>query len=309
MDIPKKQPINNTPNPLTPELKIFGGESEEIQPQLQIKPDASIETLLAAWGEATSQLQETHETLRSEVVRLSSELEEKDVEIARNNRLADLGRMASHVAHEVRNNLVPVNLYLSLLRRNLSEDTAALNILSKVESGFNALDITVNDLLSFTAQRVPQCQDFLLGEMVEEVCNSLLPQIEAQQIDLEIDVPPHSLLNGDRTTLHRAVLNLILNALDMMPEGGELVISSHETETTLELEIADSGPGLNENQQQKMFDPFFTTKENGTGLGLAIVYQAAEAHGGTLLARNCPEGGAAFTLCFPRKTTTRGAAA
>jgi signal transduction histidine kinase len=68
----------------------------------------------------------------------------------------------------------------------------------------------------------------------------------------------------------------------------------------LELEIADSGPGLPEETQQRAFDPFYTTKQGGTGLGLAIVYQIAQAHGGSVTAVNCPEGGAAFTLSIPQ---------
>ena len=112
--------------------------------------------MLAAWHDATLRLEQTHEALRGEVRRLTDELEVKNRELARKNRLADLGQMASHVAHEVRNNLVPVSLYLSLLRRRLSDDSGSLDMLDKIEAGFTALDATVNDLLHFTADRDPQ---------------------------------------------------------------------------------------------------------------------------------------------------------
>src|ERR1700691_5829812 len=117
-------------------------------------------TVLAAWNEATVRLQETHECLRSEVRRLTDQVENKNRELARKDRLADLGQMASHIAHEVRNNLVPVTLYLSLLRRRLSDDSDSLDVLDKVEAGFVALDATVNDLLSFTSDRQPQVRWF-----------------------------------------------------------------------------------------------------------------------------------------------------
>src|SRR5829696_6930877 len=113
--------------------------------------DPSLAVILEAWNDATLRLQQTHESLQAEVARLTDELAAKDEELARENRLADLGRMAAHVAHEVRNSLVPVNLYMSLLRRRLSEDTGSLDVLTKVEAGFAALDATVNDLLNFTA--------------------------------------------------------------------------------------------------------------------------------------------------------------
>jgi signal transduction histidine kinase len=210
--------------------------------------------------------------------------------------------MASHVAHEVRNNLVPVSLYLSLLRRRLSDDSGSLDILAKIEAGFTALDATVNDLLNFTAHRQPQWQTFLIGDLVSEVCESLGPQLEAQMIDVDIDVPPNTLLSADREMIRRALLNLVLNAIDAMPDGGVLVITSYDSARGIELEVADSGPGLSDDAKRRAFEPFYSTKRNGTGLGLAFVQHVAEAHGGTVTAANCPEGGAAFTIKIPRKS-------
>lgn len=264
--------------------------------------DADLETVLAAWHDATYRLQQTHELLRTEVARLTNELERKNVELARRNRLADLGRMASHVAHEVRNTLVPVSLYTTLLRRRLGDDVGSLDTLAKIEAGFHALDSTVNDLLSFTANRPPQWQSFLVRELVDEVCESLDPQISAQGVTADIDVPPNMLLSADREMLRRALLNLVLNALDAMPGGGDLIITGLATFAGFELEVADSGPGLSDDSKARLFEPFYTTKSGGTGLGLSVVYQISEAHGGNVSAINCPEGGAAFTIMIPRRT-------
>lgn len=264
--------------------------------------DLNLETILSAWHDATRRLERTHETLCGEVARLTRELEIKNRELARKNRLADLGQMASHVAHEVRNNLVPVLLYLSLLRRRLSDDSDSLDILTKIEAGFKALDATVNDLLNFTAHRQPQWQTFVVGDLVSEICESLEPQLEAQLIDVDIDVPPNTLLTADREMIRRALLNLVLNAIDAMPGGGTLVITSYEDARGFELEVADSGPGLPDEVKRRAFEPFYSTKKNGTGLGLAIVHHVAEAHGGTVTATNCPEGGAAFTIRIPRRS-------
>src|SRR5215207_10176574 len=100
--------------------------------------DADMQTILSAWNDATDRLRRTHETLRDEVRRLTDELEIKNRELARKNRLADLGQMASHVAHEVRNSLVPMKLYLSLLKRRLSEDGGTVDIADKIGSGLTA---------------------------------------------------------------------------------------------------------------------------------------------------------------------------
>src|SRR5688500_3965798 len=98
-------------------------------PSLAIDADSDLETVLAAWHSATLRLEQTHAALQAEVCRLTDELEVKNRELARKNRLADLGRIASHIAHEVRNSLVPVRLYVSLLERRLAEDPGSLEVL------------------------------------------------------------------------------------------------------------------------------------------------------------------------------------
>lgn len=262
---------------------------------------ADLETVLEAWHGATVRLEQTHEALRSEVHRLTNELEVKNRELARKNRLADLGQMASHVAHEVRNNLVPVRLYLSLLRRRIADDHGSLDVLGKVEAGFFALENAVGDLLGFASDRDPQLSNIQLKSLVDEVCASISPQLAAQQIDVCVDVSPHARLTADCGMLKRALLNLALNAVDAMPQGGRLTITSHVGSHGVEIEVADTGPGLSDEARRRAFEPFFTTKPTGTGLGLAIVYRIAEVHFGNVVVTNCPEGGAAFTLRLPQK--------
>lgn len=286
----------STPEPGEP----APGEAAAVAASLNAS-QADLEDLLAAWNQATVRLEQTHAALQAEVTRLTSELETKNRELARKNRLADLGRMAAHVAHEVRNNLVPVSLYLSLLKRRLVADRESLDVLSKVEAGFTALDVTVNDLLSFTAHRQPNWSNFLVCDLVDDVVQSIAPQLEAQHIDVEIDVPPNTLVYADREMIRRALLNLVLNAMDAMPRGGELVVTSFNGARGFEIEVADSGPGLTRDQRKRVFEPFYSTKESGTGLGLSVVTHVAEAHGGEVFAENCPEGGAAFTIRIPRK--------
>jgi signal transduction histidine kinase len=272
-------------------------------------PREDLEVVLDAWQAATSRLENTHEALRMEVRRLTEELEDKNRELARKNRLADLGQMASHIAHEVRNSLVPVALYLSLLRRRLSEDPGSVSVLDKIESGFTAIDTTVNDLLHFTAERDPRRELLDIRELLTELEASLAPQLSAQNIRLVTSVPLRMTVFADREMLRRAIMNMLLNALDAMPDGGELVITAYGDGSWLELEVADSGPGLSDEARRRAFEPFFTTKSHGTGLGLAIVQRIAEVHGGQVSAVNCPDGGAAFTLRIPRWTMEMEAAA
>jgi two-component system sensor histidine kinase HydH len=262
-------------------------------------PNTDLEAVLEAWHSATLRLEKTHQSLRAEVRHLTDELAEKNRELARKNRLADLGQMASHIAHEVRNNLVPVTLYMSLLRRRISTDRGSLDVLAKIESGFTALDATVNDLLNFTSDRDPQAVPFPLRKLLDDVVASLAPQLAAQHIEVVFDVPPDQIITADRDMIRRALLNLTLNALDVMPDGGTLTVTSTSDSQAVELEVADTGPGLLEDSKRRAFEPFYTTKNGGTGLGLAIVSRIADTHGGEVTAMNCPEGGAAFILRIP----------
>ncbi len=283
-----------------------------VLPFVQPTPDSptDLESVLAAWHTATLRLERTHEALRAEVRRLTDELEVKNRELARKNRLADLGRVSTVVAHEVRNHLVPLNLYLNLLRRRLGQDSGSLETLDKVTAGITELDATVNDLLHFTSVRDPNLEPIAIHELFDDVATALAPQLSAQDIRLELDVPVDHEVYADRDMLRRAVLNLMLNALDAMPGGGDLVVTSIDTPRGMELEIADSGPGLSDEVRRRAFEPFYSTKSSGTGLGLAIVDHIMERHGGSVTALNCHEGGAAFTLVMPhRKAALVGAKA
>jgi signal transduction histidine kinase len=267
-----------------------------------ISPDGEIDIqrLLEEWKIATKRLESTHATLRDEVRRLTDELEIKNRDLARKNRLADLGQMASHIAHEVRNGLMPITLYMSLLRRRVSDDAGCLDIVDKIDSGFTALDTTVNDLLNFTADRDAMRSRFDIHDLLHEIVVAFTPQFDAQAIRVEMEATPSTVISADREMVRRAVMNLVLNAIDVMPEGGYLVITVCSSPQLCEIEVADSGPGLSSEVSKHLFEPFYTTKGTGTGLGLSIVERIAAAHGGSISVQNCAEGGAAFTLTIPQ---------
>jgi signal transduction histidine kinase len=272
----------------------------ELPRMLSDEARADLSLLLEAWQEATARLQQTHAALQNEVRRLSDELEIKNRELARKNRLADLGQMAAHVAHEVRNSLVPVTLYLGLLRRRLQHDQGNTEVLGKIVAGCTALDATVNDLLHFTADRDPQQTKFNVGHLVDEIAQALAPQLAGQQIQVIRELETANLVCADREMVRRVVLNLALNALDAMPQGGCLTVTAAAGPDHWEIQVADNGPGLPQEVLLRAFEPFFTTKNNGTGLGLAIVYRIAEVHGGSISAANRPTGGAQFTFSIPQ---------
>ena len=187
------------------------------------------------------------------------------------------------------------------MRRRSQQDGESAAALDKIEAAFTDLEATVNDLLSFTTDRKPRVQRFSLAELVEGLCGALRPQLAAQRIEVVTafdQVPP---ITADRDMVCRAVLNLVLNALDAMPGGGSLSFHISEGQGGVELAIADTGEGIDADARRRMFEPFYSTKAGGTGLGLAIVSRVAEVHGGEVLADSRPGQGATFTLMIPRR--------
>ena len=270
---------------------------------------ADLETVLSAWQETTLRLEQTHKALREEVKRLTDELEIKNRELARKNRLADLGQMASHVAHEVRNNLVPVTLYLSLLRRRIADDPENLDMLDKITAGFTALDATVNDLLHFTAERDPHVKNFHSEETDRRrllVAFAAIRSAGHRNHSRHFTRPSRSPPTATCCAARR--LTCCSTPWTPCPTAARSSLKAIDDADCVELKIADSGPGLSADVQHRVFEPFFTTKPGGTGLGLAIVYRIAEVHKGSVTAANSPEGGAVFSLRFPRAKVLEAAA-
>jgi len=151
-------------------------------------------------------------------------------------------------------------------------------------------------------------QSFPLRDLVEENVASLALRLAAQAIDVFLDVPSDHRITAQRELLRRAVENLLLNAIDAMPEGGSLVVTSAAEPQAIELEIADTGPAMSDQERHEAFELLPAAQRGGTGWGLAVVHRIAELHGGRVTVANCPDGGVAFTLRIPRPVALEAAA-
>lgn len=261
--------------------------------------------ILQRYNDLTERLKQSHEVLQREVGRLRGELAEKNRELARRERLAALGEMAAGVAHEIRNPLGGIGLYASLLERDLVDRPAQMDVARKINLGVRNMESIVGDILAFAGGVEPHRQATPLGELVEAVLGQAGPRCEANGARVEVDPGIQTVkLDCDAGQIERALLNLVLNALDAAGADGRVWLrGGNESETSpalFPLVVEDNGPGIAAEQLQRVFNPFFTTKDHGTGLGLAIVHRIAEAHGGYVTAGNRAQGGAVFTLCVPR---------
>jgi signal transduction histidine kinase len=150
-------------------------------------------------------------------------------------------------------------------------------------------------------ERQPSWRIFEVRALLEDVCRTMAGRILAQQVAVEIDAPIRMTFSADTEMLQHAVTNLVLNALDEMTHGGQLLITAVRTPRGLELEVADSGPGVRDQDRRRIFDPWFSTKQGAEGMGLAVVHRIARMHGGDVRVASCAQGGAAFTIRLPNR--------
>jgi signal transduction histidine kinase len=266
--------------------------------------------IIRAYNQVTDKLQHSHEALQSEVVRLRRELASADAQLQRSKRLSALGEMAAGIAHEIRNPLAAIQLYASMIIQDLQALDGGFDeptrCAGEIASAVRGLDGIVGDVLNFAREIEPHPASLPVADLYERVLSAHLPAIEAAGVTvnrLYIDAPERTIY-ADPELLHRALLNLVRNAVDAMgqiPGPRELTLDAREDGDGLTLGVRDTGPGVDRDTIDRLFNPFFTTRATGTGLGLAIVHRIVDAHGGTIsVGENTLAGhGAAFELCLP----------
>ncbi|MBK8914654.1 MAG: hypothetical protein IPM64_08670 [Phycisphaerales bacterium] len=262
-------------------------------------PADDLAGVLRDYMDVTQRLARTHETLQSEIERLREELASKDRELERRRRLAALGEMAAGVAHEVRNPLGAIQLYVNLLRTDPPPTESAHTILDKIDGAIRAVDRVVSDTLAL-APRPDRSSRVPVAEVLQRAVEACRPAAERAGVVIKLSTPTaEPIVRVDGDGLHRALVNLITNAAEAAPRGSTVGVGARGVEGWVTLTVTDSGPGLPPELLDRIFDPFFTTKDHGTGLGLTIAHRLVESHGGELRGENRPEGGACFSIRLP----------
>jgi signal transduction histidine kinase len=228
-------------------------------------------------------------------------------EVFRNTeRLISLGELSARVAHEIRNPLTGVRTTVQFVASKLRTGDSRRDDLHDVLKELDRIEQIITDLLLFARPQAAKPVTTDLREVVEKVLDNLARRLKDAGIEVERDFDPeeslpHVLVDPDMA--QQVVLNLVINAIQAMPEGGTLRVSTGLRRTRyrkayVDVSVIDSGPGIPDEVKEKIFDPFFTTRSMGTGLGLSISLQIAREHGGNLTARNLTQG-AAFRFSLP----------
>lgn len=256
-------------------------------------------SILASYNEATEKLRASHDGLQQEVRRLHNELGRKNRQLERRKRLAALGEMAAGLAHEIRNPLGGIMLYADLLRKDLTERQDLVEVVDKIICGVQSLDGLVGQVLAMTHTVEPKLYRADLSAAVSAAVELLDDQVRRHKTQVSLHLPERLEVICDREMIHRAVLNLVRNAIQAAGPSGQVTVDLSVNDHLAIIQIADDGDGIDPKISDRIFNPFFTTKDDGTGLGLTIVHRIVEAHEGSITVGPSRIGGTTFTIRLP----------
>jgi len=228
-------------------------------------------------------------------------LDRLDSELEVSERMAALGRVTAGVAHEVKNPLNSMRLWLENLRESLPADPEAAQTAVKVlDTEIDRLDRVVKRFLDFTKPVELHLEDTALSELVGGVLALARPQIERAGVRAIVEqpdlLPPARV---DRALLQQALMNLVLNACEAMPQGGRLEITLRRKGDAAEIRVKDTGHGIAPEHRRRIFELFFTTRPSGSGLGLATAFRIVHLHNGSIDFESEPGRGTTFILELP----------
>ncbi|MCB0322891.1 MAG: hypothetical protein KDD69_04935 [Bdellovibrionales bacterium] len=230
---------------------------------------------------------------------------EQRSEVERAKRLMAMGQMAASLAHEIRNPLGSMELYCTLLKKDLAALPESLQLADQIHSGIRRLERIISNCLQFSRDLIPRRVPNVDTRQVLEDCVELArAKGGASKVAIRIEERGSAPISVDPHLVSQAVLNLLLNALEALEQASvpfpEISVQSERRPNgDWAIAITDNGPGIPEIHRESIFDPFVTTKRDGTGLGLAIVHSIVTAHGGTVQVEEGPRGGASIHLVFP----------
>ncbi|TNF97771.1 MAG: HAMP domain-containing histidine kinase [Gammaproteobacteria bacterium] len=222
-----------------------------------------------------------------------------------NAKLASIGQLAAGIGHELNNPLNNILSYAKLIGRELESDLAsARDDLATLEEEGQRASRIVQDILNFSRQVPAHFADFQLSTWLEQTINLVQSTARKKNVTIDYRIDQDITVKGDRGLLQQAVINLIINAIQASPEGGNVLISIEHNDENYVLSVRDMGKGINPEIMDRLFDPFFTTKDTGegTGLGLSITLGIVEQHGGALQVENITDGhGVIVRMALPVK--------
>jgi len=270
----------------------------------------SFNAMVRTLKEYKERIDDYSRSLEEKVRVRTEELKKVQESLLQSEKLASIGLLASGVGHELNNPLTSILMNVNLMMEEMGDNQELSRELKRINDDALRCKRIIDDLRDFSRRHELEISPFDLNEIVRNTLGLIRHETELRQValrqELASDIP---LVACDRARIQQVLMNVLVNAIQAMSEGGELTVTTALRENSVEIVVHDNGPGISQEIRGKIFDPFFTTKENGTGLGLSIVYRIMEEHGGrveveSLTAAEIPAGaagstGTKFRLCLP----------
>jgi signal transduction histidine kinase len=269
------------------QISDAAGKLGQRLPQIVVTPDGDLRGLHRQVDQLTSRIET-----------VVQQLHQREREVLRAEQLAAVGQLAAGVAHEIRNPLTSIKMLVQLAL----EEGAAVppDDLGVIEGEVRKMEHSLQTFLDFARPARAERRPIDLLDVVHTVVGLTRGRAEKQGVSVRLVSPSEPIvLTADSGQLQQVLVNLVLNALDMMPGGGVMYLVVRTGPGRVEVEVSDSGPGISPEMMDRLFSPFASGKDTGLGLGLVISQRIAEDHGGTITAANRPGGGATFTVRLP----------
>jgi two-component system, NtrC family, sensor histidine kinase HydH len=247
------------------------------------------------------QVNEQMQGMVREIELVIAQLQQREREVLRADQLVAVGQMAAGVAHELRNPLTSIKMLVQANREESEARGLPAEDLQIIEQEIRRMERCLQTFLDFARPPQPERRPVSLATLVDRMFTLVEGRARKQHVMLHFTPPTTPVIvEADADQMQQLLVNLALNALDAMPQGGSLDVSlGAPVHGQVELRVRDTGPGIAPALLPRLFEPFVSSKETGLGLGLVVSRRIAESHGGNLWVTNPPHGGACFVLCLP----------
>lgn len=306
-------------NPLEKLIKVTEDITEGYFPQ-RLAPSGrnEIGTLAASLSRMSEKLNEDRKKIAQNIQSLEEsnrELKKAQDEVFRSEKLASVGKLAAGVAHEIGNPIGIIMGYIEILRQNMNQQEENTDTLQRVEKEIMRIDKIIRELLSFSIPSKTTLLPTQINPMIEETASLISHQKAFNTIILEMKLQsglPYVM--ADKQQFQQVMINLFINAMDAMPDGGKLIVTTEQYTASrkntppgppdIRIIAEDTGEGIGKKHINRIFDPFYTTKSagKGTGLGLSVSLRIIESFGGKISVKSSPGKGTAFTIILPAHT-------
>jgi PAS domain S-box-containing protein len=287
----------------TKKPRVFTGNDVELLTSFADMAAVAIDKtrLLEDLQETKRELEVFGEELEAKVEERTRELMELHNQLLHSERLAVSGRLAASIAHEINNPLQAINSFISAVIHESDKESKHVEYLELAQEGIFQIADIVKQLLAFSRpdKITREFQD--INPIVEKTLLMVKKELAKGRIKVMIELAPDlPEVKVSAQQINQVLVNLILNAKDAMPEGGELRIKTGRDNLGIYIQICDTGTGMSEEVMERMYEPFFTTKkEKGSGLGLSVSFGIIKAHGGDMIAESKEGKGTSFTISLP----------